>query len=369
MRRSHLALLGLILLVVVQPLLAKTYYVGSCKTGSYSTIGAAVAAVPPASIIDVCPGTYPEQVVISQPLTLQGIASGGSSQAIIAMPASGLATTTSEIFGSLAAQIEVAAGPVNITGLIVDGTASSSNCPSVEDVGVFYASGSSGTVNQVETRYQSCNTTGIGIYAENESETSPLITIENSNANYSSWAGIYVCGITPSTLNATIKGNTIVANNGYGIATDCNTTATISNNVVYATYAVSGIELIAPASTVTGNTVTGGDSGIRTDAPGVHISGNTVIGASFGITVNAAASVTSNHISNSYYGISLSAPGATIQTNVITQGAKGIEFQCNTETVSGNTIDGTSTGFDEFPGTATGTNKFYNVGKLTTGCS
>ena len=80
MRRFHFVLSALVLLVA-QPLLAKTYYVGSCKTGAYSTISAAVAAVPADSIIDVCPGTYPEQVVISQPLTLQGIASGGSAQA------------------------------------------------------------------------------------------------------------------------------------------------------------------------------------------------------------------------------------------------------------------------------------------------
>ena len=207
------------------------------------------------------------------------------------------------------------------------------------------------------------------MYAENESGTSTSVTIENSNANYSSWADIYVCGVTPSTINATIKSNYIIATNGYGIASDCNTTATISDNVVYATYAISGIELIAPSSIVTGNTVSGGDSGIRLDAAGVRISGNTVSGASFGITVNAAASVISNHIGNSYFGISLAAPGSTVQTNVITQGDIGIEFQCVTGTVTGNTINGTSTGFDKFPGTSTGTNKFYNVATLTTGCS
>jgi hypothetical protein len=368
MRRFHFAWLGLVLLVV-QPLLAKTYYVGSCKTGAFSTIGAAVAAVPAGSTIDVCPGTYPEQVVIAQPLTLQAIASGGSSQAVIAMPASGLTTTSSVRFGTVAAQVEVTAGPVNITGISVDGTASSSNCPAVQDVGIFYASGSSGTLNEVETRYQSCNSAGIGIFAENGSEVTTSVTIENSNANLSSWADIYVCSPQPSTLNATIKNNYIIVNNGYGIATDCNTTATISGNVVYANYAISGIELIAPSSTVTGNAVTGGDSGIRLDVAGVRVSGNTVIGASFGITVNAAGSVISNHIGNSDFGISLAGSGATVQTNVITQGQIGIEFQCVTATVSGNTINGPATGFDQFPGTSTGTNKFYNVATLTTGCS
>jgi len=45
MRRFHFALLALALLVA-QPLVAATYYVGSCHSKAFSTISAAVAAVP-----------------------------------------------------------------------------------------------------------------------------------------------------------------------------------------------------------------------------------------------------------------------------------------------------------------------------------
>jgi hypothetical protein len=368
MPRLHFALLGLVL-VVAQPLLATTYYVGTCKTGAFGSIGAAVAGVSAGSIIDVCPGTYPEQVIISQPLTLQGFASGGSSQVVIAMPSSGLTTTTSVIFGTVAAQIAVTAGPVNITGITVDGTANSSNCPGVQDVGIFYATGSSGTLNQVETRYQECNSAGIGMFVENGSGTANSVTIQNSNVNLSSWAGIYVCGVPPSTLNAAIKNNYVIANSGFGIATDCNTSATISNNVVNASSAISGIILIMGTATVTGNTVTGGGSGIRPSTAGARISGNTVTGAGGGIWIDAAATVTANHIANGTFGIVLAVPGATVQSNFITQEQIGIEFQCVTGTVSGNTINGPGTGFDQFPGTSTGTNKFYNVAMVKTGCS
>ena len=369
MRRFHFVLSALVLLVA-QPLLAKTYYVGSCKTGAYSTISAAVAAVPADSIIDVCPGTYPEQVVISQPLTLQGIASGGSAQAVIAMPSSGLTTTTSLRFGTVAAQVEVTSGPVNITGITVVGPGS--GC-TVEVVGIFYASGSSGTLNAVQTQFQYCGIPGIGILAENGSGVSTSVTIENSNTNLSGYAGIYVCSPTPSTLNANIKNNYVIENIGYGIATDCNTTATVSDNVVDANYGKEGIILMAPSSKVTGNTLTGG-TGILSVAPGAVISGNTITLVGAGIWLDGAATVTSNRISNGTFGIVIAVPGSTIQTNFMSQVEIGIEFQCETAAASGNTIggpgdNGPGTGFDQFPGTSTGTNKFHNVATIATGCS
>ncbi|MFZ1919596.1 MAG: right-handed parallel beta-helix repeat-containing protein [Terriglobales bacterium] len=370
MARFHFALVGLVLLIA-QPLLAKTYYVGSCKTGAYPTIGAAVAGVPAGSTIDVCPGTYPEQVVISQPLTLQGFASGGSAQAVITMPSSGT-TTTSLKFGTVAAQVEVTSGPVNITGITVDGR--SSTCPGVQPVGIFYASGSSGTLNEVETQFQYCEIPGIGILAENGSGVATTVTIENSNTNLSGYAGIYVCSPAPSTLNANIKNNYLIENLGYGIATDCNTTATVSDNVVWANGANEGIILMAPSSKVTGNTVTGAQTGIFPVASGAIVSGNTITGFGAGIWLDGAATVTSNHISNGTFGIVIAVPGSTIQTNFMSQVEIGINFQCVTATVSGNTIAGSGenspgTGFAQFPGTSTGTNKFYNVATLTTGCS
>jgi nitrous oxidase accessory protein NosD len=44
----------------------------SCDSAAYSTIGAAVSAASPWATVVVCGGTYNEQVVLSQPLTLQG---------------------------------------------------------------------------------------------------------------------------------------------------------------------------------------------------------------------------------------------------------------------------------------------------------
>src|SRR5213075_3305060 len=67
---------------------AKNYQVGSCLQGlpHFSTIQAAVNAVPPGSTVFVCPGTYPEQVSIGQPLTLRGIAFNNQDRPTITVP-------------------------------------------------------------------------------------------------------------------------------------------------------------------------------------------------------------------------------------------------------------------------------------------
>src|SRR5271157_1432615 len=68
------------------------YAVGNCQPHltSYATISQAVSSVPSGSTIEVCPGNYPEQVLITQPLTLQGVSSAGSDAAAVTVPSGGL---------------------------------------------------------------------------------------------------------------------------------------------------------------------------------------------------------------------------------------------------------------------------------------
>ena len=357
MRRLHFALLSFVLAVAVQPLVAVTYYVGTCKVGAFGSISAAVAGVPAGSTIDVCPGNYPEQVVISKALTLKGIFSNNSSQAVIAMPSAGLTTTSSLSYGStVAAQVEVNTTGVNITGITVDGTATST-CPSVSYIGIFYSSGSSGTVDNVETRNQKCSGSlnGIGIVAENGAGTAQSVTIENSDVNSYSM-GIWACSNqTPSTLTASIKGNFVSGGNlsYYGIITLC------VNGLSNAAGSVSG-------NNISANVV----AGVLSDSASSVVSGNTITGGQVGIEVAAPGSITSNHISgSSVAGIYFEAPGAngaTVKTNTITQSPIGIEFNCGTGTVSGNIINGTAKGIDMVPAAFTEVNTFYNVPTVRT---
>src|SRR6266853_4768756 len=127
-----------VMLAVSAPLQALNYEVGGCKTGSgyvnFTTISAAVVGVPAGSKILVCPGVYPEQVTITQPLTLQGIASNNSNRAVITINSNGssAANVTSISGQGLYAQVLVQnvspAGPVNIIGITVDGSGDNAGC-------------------------------------------------------------------------------------------------------------------------------------------------------------------------------------------------------------------------------------------------
>jgi len=118
---GKLLLLALLAVCVSRASATVTYYVGSCQAGSYPTIGAALGANPAPNVVKVCPGTYPEQVVISYPVTLEGILANGMGQAIIAAPSGGLQIDAWG--GTVAAQVWVdnVTGPVNVSNITVDG--------------------------------------------------------------------------------------------------------------------------------------------------------------------------------------------------------------------------------------------------------
>lgn len=374
MRRFQFAVLFLALLSAAQSLKAAIYYVGSCHSGSYGTIQSAVSGVPSGSTIKVCPGTYAEQVIISQPLTLEGITSSNSSQVFVAMPSAGLTTTTSITEGTLAPQVWASVGPVNITGITIDGTATSSNCPSTPPfpwyTGIFYSTGSSGTLKGLEVQNQNCNGFGTGIIIENGSGTSESVTIEDSSVVNDTSGGILAWTYpTDSTLSATIKNNYVsTINDAINVG---NTSGSVSNN--YISGGFNGVFANSSLSTITGNTIVGESYGISVETASVVVSGNAISNSTYGgIFVDngsAGSTITSNQISNSgREGIYLNTGDVTIKSNTIISNPIGIEFRCNAgNTVSGNTINGATTGFDSFPAGTTSGN-FYNVVTITTGC-
>lgn len=109
-----------------------------CPNARYSTIGAAISAANPGDTIKICPATYAGQLVITQPLTLRGIAVNGVSRVLL-QPAltelDGLATE--------AVITVMNAGGVTIDNLAIDASQNSvASCtPGIAGVHFYNASG------------------------------------------------------------------------------------------------------------------------------------------------------------------------------------------------------------------------------------
>jgi hypothetical protein len=340
-----------VLVVCAYPAAASTYYVGSCKSGSFPTISAAVKAAPAGSTILICAGNYSEQVIISKDLTLNGIASSTGVGAFIVAPTS-MQTTTSPIdalnkyFGLIAPVIWVTGGNVNIQNVLVS-VLGHAPCPP-RTVAFYYATGASGTLNHVASFGDACS---VGIWAENASFTPAAVTIENSTSNQGIVAGSLL--LQNGTLTVTIKNNQV-----FPIAPE----------------GIYGIYLYSVSGTVETNFVSGprwssnesGPSGLsgfaifddgvaQTD---VTISGNT-------IQVNES-SETQDFF---YWGIAVNVDGATVKSNKISGAHYAIGLYCNAATVSGNTISNADYGIMELPaGFTPGVNTFYNTGIKTLSC-
>lgn len=323
---------------------ATNFAVGTCKPSlpSFTTISAAVAAVPPLSTVFVCPGTYPEQVTINQPLTLKGVTEKNSAQVVVAAPSGGLSANVNSIFvGLLDAQVAVTAGPVNITNITVDGANNSVN-GSPWLAGIFYQGGSSGVISHVTTRNQINSGKGVGIWLENGTANAESITLQNSSVHDVDYSGI-IAG--DATLNVTITGNSVSS-------------------------AYIGIALGATGSAAS-NRVSAGAYGIYQNVG--TASANTVMNSPIGIyTYGSGTSDTSNKIFNSSsYGIYLTANGQTVKFNTITESNIAIEFACTTgDIVSGNTINDAVIGLNDVPSGFSGANSFFSVATVSNdGCT
>lgn len=77
-----LAISGLTPPAVAQPRIVGAS-AASCPNAQYNTIAAAVSAAEAGDEIDICPGTYPEQLIITKPLTLKGIAVNGIARVLV----------------------------------------------------------------------------------------------------------------------------------------------------------------------------------------------------------------------------------------------------------------------------------------------
>jgi hypothetical protein len=315
---------------------AANYAVGACdiELTSFATISLAVSSVPPGSTINVCPGNYPEQVLITQPLTLTGFKNKNTPT--VTVPSGGLTqSVTDEFAGNVYYQILVqgTTGPVNISNLVVNGTGGS-GAPSFAVAGVFYQD-ASGTVDGVSAQNQvNGNGYGYGILATTNLATAQTVTVEKSDARGFDGFGIEAATgnnltvhITANVVNNT--GNTGINLGGVGL------TGTAQSNTVDNSGSGYSIGLNGTALTVTGNTVFGG---ILAAAGSNTIESNKIDGNNnYGITLQGSASsslVKSNTIAYSASAVwgCNGASGFTVTNNTIIDAVIGVQMP------SGNTI-------------------------------
>ena len=172
--------------------------VGTCKPNlqSYSTIQDAVGNVASGGTILVCPGAYPEQVLINKPLTMKGVLSGDAAASIITSPQGGLKQSTIDHLGNAwAAQLLVqsTAGPVDISDLSLDGANNgiSGGCPGLNVVGIYYQE-ASGVIDRAATRNQTTPCLhDAGIFLESFGPGNQAVTVENSSVRGFDGSGIY----------------------------------------------------------------------------------------------------------------------------------------------------------------------------------
>ena len=216
-------------------------------------------------------------------------------------------------------------------------------------MGFYYASGAFGSLTNVAD-HGVC--VGSSVWAENANTTATSLTIKDSFFDN----GIIAIATPPPAgdppvLTADISGNQVSPNWG----TDSGS---------------FGVYLSEVGGTVSGNSIFGrkyvdnevfaGDTyGIYDNAPAVTVSGNSIMFEDW----------PASNLDGATDGISILADDAVVKSNKIAGVEVGIELNCHTATVSGNTINLSYYGLDGAPTGFAGVNTFYNTDvNVLSGC-
>ncbi|MGD0116202.1 MAG: right-handed parallel beta-helix repeat-containing protein [Dehalococcoidia bacterium] len=295
--------------------------------GIYSSIQRyAVNKAQPGDTVQVLPGTYNEQVIINQPLILEGAGEG----ATVIAP-SPIAVNTTRVGGSAVAGIIVVDSTTGVTirDLTVDGAGNAlTACDPPALMGVYWRN-ASGTIENSEVRniewgsgLEGCQG-AIGIFAEGGGGGGANVTISDNSVHDVQKNGITALG---SGMTATISGNTVVgwgptdkiAQNGIQLSDGAGGSITDNDVSLYdytpSTWAAAGILVTQAADgvVVTGNNVHDSMEGlfiVNYSTPTMKnmvISGNTVTNSSdtgVYLLLVDSSEVSDNAIAGPYVGL------------------------------------------------------------------
>jgi hypothetical protein len=310
--------------------------VGTCSyknLAHFPTIQQAVNSSPPGTTVFVCPGTYPEQVVINQQLILEGILISNQNAVVIKPPASGLVQNATDFDNEgnpIAAQILVQgpfAGTVLISNITVDGTGNGISGCALDLRGILFQN-ASGTLGHVTVQNEVpgdtlgvCQTGGEAIFVQTSTGSSTVAIGGTSVHNYNT--------------------NGVTGN-------DAGTKLTLTTNYIQGSGLVAGapvqngIQLgLGAKGTLTGNTVIDnsnpGSAGIllydTAENSGTTVGGNTVVNSPSPIALKADGASSPN------YGDGVTVTGNRIFGSAIND---AIDVCTNGNTISKNTIFNTA---------------------------
>ncbi len=303
---------------------------GSCPDAAYATIGAALTAAAAGDEIDICPGTYPEQLVIIKPVTLRGLSVNGVNRVLVQ-------PTTMYNVGTFSFQAVISV--VNTQGVVIEGLTIDASMNTVSGCavtlsGIHFYNSSGAAVNNAISGTQlpnplSCTTlfpgNGFGVQVDTTAgQTGPFpVSVSGNSIHDFNRDGILVNG---AGITADISGNTI---SGVGPSSG---------------YFQFGVFIaLGAVGHVTHNTITQGNCGSIAYLACVGL-------RSEGVVFRAAgdgSAVDSNFISNVQSGIFLNgANNVQITNNVImnVDALDGIDIQGSAagyftnSVISGNTI-------------------------------
>lgn len=341
-----------------------------CPAATFTSIQTAVAAANPGDKINVCPGTYQEQVVINKSLTIQGIDVGGQNLAII-KPVGAFANTTSLASGNPIAAIVLVDGASNVTltNLTVDGATNGINGCAPNLIGIYYRN-ASGKIDSVAVRNTKLGTglegcqSGLGIFVQSGNGGTSKVDVLNSSVHDYQKNGITANEVGTS---VNIKGNAVtgigatpvIAQNGIQIADGAKGTID-SNSVINHIYALcTTVNDCGAAST----------NILVVDSDGVHVTNNKTGNAQINVYYEGnSGDVSSNTIFQSrvFDGIDLIGSLNHANNNIIfNSDESGVYVLGDKNEVKGDTINEAPVGVLVDSGstnTTIGGNHYFNTG-------
>lgn len=323
-----------------------------CPSPGYSTIGAAIAAASPGDTIQICPALYPEQLLITKPLTLQGITQQGVGRVLV-QPATLTNTVLPAPVGDLGFMAVISVvntSGVSIVNLAIDASKNTVvGCtPGLSGIHFFNASGSveadaiSGTALNPQT---GCTAlfpgNGAGVQADQSDTNSHQVIVLNTSIHDFGRNGV--------------------------LASGAGETAYISSNAIQGAGPSTGVNqfgvflALGAGGEVVGNTITQANCG--------SIAATTCLNQrSEGVILRAAASNVSiklNVISNVQYGIFVNgATSPVVDANIINNvDFNGVQIQGSVSGVyTGNRVShllpGGTCGLAVIPASGSSQNQF-----------